>query len=64
MQMHALPGNHGKPVELDLCFHCQGMWIDSQENLKLSAAAVADLFRLLHEQRRDGACAFADPTQD
>jgi hypothetical protein len=51
MQMHALPGNHGKPVELDLCFHCQGMWIDPQENLKLSAAAVADLFRLLHEQR-------------
>jgi len=51
MQMHALPGNHGKAVELDLCFHCQGMWIDPQENLKLSAAAVADLFRLLHEQR-------------
>ena len=51
MQMHALPGNHGKAVELDLCFQCQGMWIDPQENLKLSPAAVADLFRLLHEQR-------------
>ena len=51
MQTHALPGNHGKTVELDLCFHCQGMWIDPQENLKLSAAAVAELFRLLHEQR-------------
>ncbi|MBK9348646.1 MAG: zf-TFIIB domain-containing protein [Burkholderiales bacterium] len=25
MQVHALPGNHGKPVELDLCFACQGM---------------------------------------
>jgi Zn-finger nucleic acid-binding protein len=51
MQMHALPGNHGKAVELDLCFHCQGMWIDPQENLKLSPTAVADLFKLLHEQR-------------
>ena len=51
MQVHALPGNHGKPVELDLCFACQGMWIDPQENLKLTAAAVADLFKLLHEQR-------------
>ena len=51
MQMHALPGNHGKAVELDLCFQCQGMWIDPQENLMLSPAAVADLFRLLHEQR-------------
>ena len=51
MQVHALPGNHGKTIELDLCFRCQGMWIDPQENLKLSPAAVADLFRLLHEQR-------------
>lgn len=51
MQMHALPGHHGDTVELDLCFACQGMWIDPQENLKLSPAAVAQLFRLLHEQR-------------
>jgi glutaredoxin len=51
MQMHALPGNHGHTIELDLCFACQGMWIDPQENLKLSPAAVAQLFRLLHEQR-------------
>ena len=51
MQVHALPGNNGQTIELDLCFHCQGMWIDPQENLKLSPAAVADLFRLLHEQR-------------
>lgn len=51
MQVHILPGNGGKAIELDLCFQCQGMWIDPQENLKLSPAAVADLFRLLHEQR-------------
>jgi Zn-finger nucleic acid-binding protein len=51
MQVHALPGNNGQTIELDLCFHCQGMWIDPLENLKLSAAAVADLFKLLHEQR-------------
>ncbi len=51
MQMHVLPGNHGHTIELDLCFQCQGMWFDPQENLKLSPAAVAELFRLLHEQR-------------
>ena len=51
MQVHALPGNNGKTIELDLCFQCQGMWIDPQENMKLSPAAVADLFKLLHEQR-------------
>jgi Zn-finger nucleic acid-binding protein len=51
MHMHALPGNHGHTVELDLCFQCQGMWFDPQENLKLTPAAVAELFRLLHEHR-------------
>ena len=51
MQMHALSGNDGKTIELDLCFQCQGMWIDPQENLKLSPSAVAELFRLLHERR-------------
>ncbi len=51
MHMHALPGNHGHRIELDLCFQCQGMWFDPQENLKLSPAAVAELFKILHEQR-------------
>nr|WP_315489612.1 zf-TFIIB domain-containing protein [uncultured Rhodoferax sp.] len=51
MQMHALPGNHGHTVELDLCFQCQGMWFDPQENLKLTPAAVAELFKVLHAQR-------------
>jgi hypothetical protein len=51
MQTLALPGNNGSTVELDLCFGCQGMWFDPQENLKLAPAAVADLFRQLHEQR-------------
>ena len=54
MAQRVLPGNHGVQggaVTLDLCFACQGMWFDPRENLKLSPAAVADLFTLLHEQR-------------
>lgn len=51
MQVQTLPGNHGHAVELDLCFQCKGMWFDPQENLKLTPAAVADLFKLLHAQR-------------
>lgn len=51
MQSQALPGNDGQGVELDLCFQCQGLWIDPQENLKLAPGAVAELFKLLHEQR-------------
>jgi Zn-finger nucleic acid-binding protein len=51
MHVRELPGNLGHPIVLDLCFQCQGMWFDPKENLKLSPAAVADLFKLLHEQR-------------
>ncbi len=54
MEMHTLPGVngvHGGVVELDLCFACQGMWFDPTENLKLAPAAVAELFRVLHEHR-------------
>ena len=38
-------------LELDICFACQGLWFDPQENLKLTPASVMELFRLLHEQR-------------
>ena len=54
MEVHVLPGAngvHGGVVELDLCFACQGMWFDPSENLKLAPAAVAELFRVLHERR-------------
>lgn len=54
MDLYALPsvnGVQGGVVELDLCFACQGMWFDPCENLKLAPAAVAELFRVLHEHR-------------
>ncbi len=54
MEVHVLPGVngvHGGTVELDLCFACQGMWFDPSENLKLAPAAVAELFKVLHQHR-------------
>ena len=51
MEVHLLPSLDGGQVELDLCYACQGMWLDPQENLKLAPAAVAELFKLLHEHR-------------
>lgn len=54
MEVHVLAGVngvHGGMVELDLCFACQGMWFDPSENLKLAPAAVAELFKVLHEHR-------------
>lgn len=54
MEVHVLPGVngvHGGVVELDLCFDCQGIWFDPSENLKLAPAAVAELFKVLHDHR-------------
>ena len=51
MAVHTLASLEGGALELDLCFHCQGLWFDPGENLKLAPAAVVELFRLLHEQR-------------
>lgn len=54
MERLCLPGQSGGTVDLDLCFACHGIWFDPQENLKLTPAGVAELFRVLHE-RRDAA---------
>jgi hypothetical protein len=53
MHQQPLPGHDGATIELDLCFQCQGMWIDPQENLKLAPAGVAQLFKLLHDKRAE-----------
>ena len=56
MDQQVLPGVNavnGGIVELDICFSCQGIWFDPQENLKLSPAAVAELFKCLYEHRDD-----------
>lgn len=41
----------GGVVELDLCFACQGVWFDPQENLQLAPAAIVELFRQMHAHR-------------
>jgi glutaredoxin len=53
MHAHALTSQQGGTVELDLCFDCQGIWIDPQENLRLAPAAVVELLRVLHDHRDD-----------
>ena len=51
MALHAFASVSGGTVELDMCFACQGIWFEPQENLKLTPAALVELFRLLHDQR-------------
>ncbi|MBT3067309.1 zf-TFIIB domain-containing protein [Rhodoferax sp. U11-2br] len=55
MYTHTLASVAGGHLELDLCFACRGLWFDPQENLKLSPAAVVELFKLLHAHRHEGA---------
>lgn len=55
MEAHTLASLAGGTLELDLCFSCHGIWFDPQENLKLSPAAVVELFRLLHAAPGRGA---------
>lgn len=53
MEKHSLASVTGGNVLLDLCFSCHGIWFDPQENLKLSPAAVVELFRLLHARQSE-----------
>ncbi|WP_082580138.1 zf-TFIIB domain-containing protein [Pelomonas sp. Root1444] len=51
LQVHALPAQYGGNVEIDFCFGCHGLWFDQMENLKLSPAAVATVFKEMHRHR-------------
>jgi len=50
---HRFAASHGGVLELDLCFACQGLWFDPQENTRLAPASVLLLFELLHEHHGD-----------
>lgn len=53
--MHAqgFAASGGGTLTLDMCFACQGLWFDPQENTRLAPAAVVQLFELLHERRAE-----------
>ena len=51
MDVHTFSHHGGGPLELDICYACQGIWFDTHENQQLSPASVNDLFKQLHEHR-------------
>lgn len=51
MQVNRLPAVYGGDVEVDFCFDCRGLWFDHQESLKLAPAAIATMFREMHQHR-------------
>ncbi|QTD45677.1 zf-TFIIB domain-containing protein [Ottowia testudinis] len=53
MQAQSVAAHHGATLELDLCHACHGIWFDGNENLRMAAGGVVDLFRHLHEHRDD-----------
>ena len=53
MEVHELPAQYDKRVEIDFCFGCQGIWFDSTENLKLAPEAVATMFKEMHRHSEE-----------
>lgn len=53
MDKLSLASVNGGDVLLDLCFPCQGIWFDPQENLKLTPGSVVELFRVLHARQSE-----------
>lgn len=52
-EVHRFAAHGGGTLELDLCFACQGLWFDPQENTRLAPSAVLELFELLHHRRAE-----------
>lgn len=40
-------------VELDLCFSCQGIWLDEFESVQITPGGIIELFKLIHQHRDD-----------
>jgi Zn-finger nucleic acid-binding protein len=46
---HTLEGLYGRPVIIDACADCKGLWLDGFEALQLSPSAVLALVRLVDD---------------
>ncbi|WP_461466157.1 TFIIB-type zinc ribbon-containing protein [Melaminivora sp.] len=53
MHQQTLAATGGGSITLDMCFACQGLWFDPQENTRLAPSAVLGLFELLHRRRHE-----------
>jgi uncharacterized protein YbaR (Trm112 family) len=60
MTRHRFPRKLMGEVELDLCFHCQGIWFDEFESLQIAPGGVVELFGLIYDHRDDDRTPVAD----
>ncbi|GAA4426748.1 hypothetical protein GCM10023090_23110 [Acidovorax lacteus] len=60
MSEHRFAAVGGADLTVDICFPCQGLWLDRLENMRLAPQAVVELFTVLHEHRTDERRALAD----
>ncbi|AVP56565.1 zf-TFIIB domain-containing protein [Pulveribacter suum] len=60
MEQHHFACSTGSALVLDVCFACQGLWFDPQENTRLAPASVLALFTLLHERRGEASHPMAE----
>lgn len=60
MQARSLEGVYGRPVVIDACTECKGLWLDGLEGLQLSPGAVLALLRLMDDPTRSTAVPVAE----
>ncbi len=51
MVEQSFAGRDRKPIAVDVCYACRGMWFDTFESLQLSAGGTLKLFREMHGHR-------------
>lgn len=44
-------GNYGRPLDIDVCHACNGLWFDGRESLLLSPGATLKLFESMHARQ-------------
>lgn len=53
MDILPLESRTGQPLEIDLCYHCHGIWFDGTESTQLSPQSVLRLFKELALHKDD-----------
>ncbi len=51
MQEERFDAMYGGSVEIDACHHCNGLWFDGRESLKLSPGATLKLFASMYARK-------------
>lgn len=57
MKLEKYEGHYGRPLEIDVCHACNGLWFDGRESLLLSPGATLKLFQSMHARHQQARAA-------